>query len=428
MNTIRSCHIFLVGLTLSTIAIAQTTATRDQQEGQRPNIVFILADDVGREVLGCYGGTSYQTPHLDALSKSGMTFEHCYSMPVCHPSRIAILTGRYPSRFNSPWGSFPRQEEGKTIANAMQNAGYATAVSGKWQLTLLGEDLDHPNRLGFDEYCLFGWHEGSRYYEPWIWQNGNKRSDVKDRYGPDVYSEFLVHFIEQNRDRPFFAFYSMALCHDVTDDLDAPVPVGPYGRYDSYQEMAEGMDHQVGKIVAALERLNLRENTLVLFTTDNGTPKRYYTNAINGELVKEEIVMMKDGKPVKGGKGDLTDAGTRVPTIASWPATITTNIRSDILIDFTDFLPTFLDLANARIPAASKIDGHSLAPMLRGLPFEPRTWCRAEHKGEAWVRNQRWKLYDDGRLFDMDKDPSETEPIIELNAVKSLFRAHSRFE
>ena len=126
-----------------------------------PNILLILAADVGREVLGSYGGTSYETPHLDDLATTGMRFDHTYSMPVCHPSRISLLTGRYPFQVGNPeWGTFPRASETQTVAHSLKDAGYATAIAGKWQLTLLKDDPDHPHRLGFDEYCLFGWHEG----------------------------------------------------------------------------------------------------------------------------------------------------------------------------------------------------------------------------------------------------------------------------
>ena len=130
------------------------------QAAPQPNILLILADDVGCEVLGCYGGTSYRTPELDQLSREGMRFRHCYSMPVCHPTRVSLLTGRY-SLFlgdpgNPPWGTFPKAAEGQTIGHVLKRAGYVTAVAGKWQLALLGNNLQHPHQLGFDQYCLFG--------------------------------------------------------------------------------------------------------------------------------------------------------------------------------------------------------------------------------------------------------------------------------
>ena len=128
---------------------------------EKPNIVFIMADDVGDQAIGCYGGQSYATPRVDALAGGGVRFRHCYSMPVCHPSRIAIMTGKYPFRVGSPrWGSFPQAEEAGSIGNALKKLGYATAVAGKWQLTMLRDEPDHPHRLGFDAYALFGCTKG----------------------------------------------------------------------------------------------------------------------------------------------------------------------------------------------------------------------------------------------------------------------------
>jgi arylsulfatase A-like enzyme len=132
-----------------------------------------------------------------------------------------LLTGEYPFRLGNPaWGTFPADAELRTIAQVVKSAGYATAVVGKWQLSLLKDDFGQPGRLGFDEYCLLGWHEVPWYYQPHIWQNGQRRTDVSDRYGPDVIFEYLSDFIARHKRRPFFAFYSMTLCHSETNDLE----------------------------------------------------------------------------------------------------------------------------------------------------------------------------------------------------------------
>ncbi len=405
------------GAILLFVLLLAATASCEQRRGastkpEKPNILLILADDVGREVLGSYGGTSYPTPHLDRLARTGLRFEHAYSMPVCHPSRICLMTGRYPFRLGHPvWGTFPDQWEERTLPQVLKRAGYATAIAGKWQLTLLREDPEHPFRLGFDQYSLFGWHEGPRYYEPLIWENGRIRSDVRDQYGPDVYVRFLTEFMERHRPGPFFAFYSMALCHDVTDDLDEPVPFGPRGRYDSYQEMVEAMDQRVGRLVGALDRLGLREKTLILFTTDNGTPKRSIITARDGKLVREPVSSRMGERIIPGGKGDLTDAGTRVPTIANWKGTLPQGESTDAMMDFSDLLPTLADLGGAEIPPEQALDGASFAPLLRGEPGEGRDWVFAEHRGRSWVRTRDWKLYRDGRFFHAADDPDETQAI-----------------
>ena len=384
---------------------------------EKPNIVLILADDVGQEALGCYGGESYRTPHLDALAASGIRFRHGYSQPVCHPTRVNLLTGRYPLRLGNPkWGSFPKEEEPNTFAHALKRAGYATAVAGKWQLALLGRDLDHPRRLGFDEYSLFGWHEGPRYWRPLIWQNGKKRDDVADRYGPEVYCDFLIDFIRRNKAKPFMAFYSMALCHDVTDDLKEHVPFGPgKDRYDDFKEMVEAMDREVGRLVGALDRMGLREKTLILFTGDNGSPTRSIAGVRDGKLTREPVVSKRRGADVPGGKGSMTDGGTRVPLLASWKGAVKPGQVVDDLVDMSDYFPTFLELAGAKPPDGVRLDGRSFAPRLRGEEGKGRPWVSAERRGGRWVRTQRWKLYDDGRLFDLKADPMEKRPMAAHN-------------
>ncbi len=399
---------------------------------RRPNLLFILADDLGCETLGCYGGNSYSTPQLDRLAAEGMRFEHCYSMPVCHPTRVCFLTGRYPFRLDDPgWGTFPVAAESQTLAVMLRQSGYRTAVAGKWQLAMLGEDLDHPHRLGFEDYCLFGWHEGPRYYRPLIWQNGHRREDVADRYGPDVYCDFLIDFISRNRDRPWFAFYSMALCHDVTNDLEAPVPYGPRGRWDSYREMVEGMDDRVGRLMAAIDRLGLGDDTIVMFTGDNGTPKASFIRVDGDQLIREPVTSMLGNRPVRGGKGNLTDDGTRVPLIVRWPGRVAAATETDALIDFSDFLPTFAELAQAPRPRDVPLDGHSFAEVLTGGSAR-RAWAYAERRDDAWVRTSRYKLYRHGRFFDLEQDPRELKPLaneaLEKGAAASRKELEAAFE
>ncbi|MEX0641401.1 MAG: sulfatase-like hydrolase/transferase [Pirellulales bacterium] len=396
---------FISAAVLSSLAIAKPA-----------NILFILADDVGQEVLNCYGGTSYQTPQIDRLAAGGTRFEHAYAMPMCHPTRTTLLTGQYPFRLGHvAWGSFPREAEDRTLASVLKQAGYATAVAGKWQMSLLKDDLQQPHRMGFDEYCVYGWHEGPWYYRPYIWQNGNRRTDIIERYGPDVICEFLIDFIEQNKDRPFFAYYSMALCHAETNDLEAPAPVGPNGRYDSFAEMVEKMDERVGRIVAALDRFGVRDSTLVIFLGDNGTAKKSYITARNGKYVSQKIVSMRGGREIPGGKGTLTDLGTRVPLIVNWPHHVQPDQVSNELTDVSDFLPSLANVAGARLPEGVVLDGQSLG-LLTGDEKAPRHWAFAEHGGKCFVRNQHWKLYRDGRFYDMESDPEEGRPL-SMNAL-----------
>jgi arylsulfatase A len=393
----------------------------------RPNIVLIVADDVGCDAIGCYGGESYPTPHIDRLAADGMRFKHCYSMPSCHPTRVCLLTGRYPRRLKNPkWGSFPRQEEPATIGRMMKNAGYATAVAGKWQLSLLSHDLRQPHRLGFDRYALFGWHEGPRYHVPLIFQDGEIRNDVAKRYGPDVYCDVLIDFIKRNKDRRFFAYFPMALCHDVTDDLEQPVPYGPHGRYESFAEMAAEMDRIVGRLISAIEAMNLSENTLILFTGDNGTPSRSIVRFESGKYIRDPIYSVYNGRRVQGGKTQLTDGGTNVPLIATWKGQIQPGQVVDDLVDFSDFLPTLADLSGGQRPVGVTLDGQSFAPRLRGEKVPRRRWAYAEAGGKYWVRDQRYKLYDNGQFFDINNDPFEKNPLSSSKFTAAARTAHEQ--
>jgi arylsulfatase A len=388
-----------------------------------PNILFIFADDVGQEVLGCYGGESYPTPHLDALARTGMRFKHAYSMPVCHPSRLTLMSGKYPFRHGTVnWGDYPASGESHTFARYLQKAGYTTAIAGKWQLCLLKDDPLHPRRMGFDQWDLFGWHEGPRFYEPMIYRNGKVRTDTLGHYGPDLYVRSLIEFMKDNRDHPFLAYYSMALAHEVTDDLEHPVPHGPLERYDNYPEMVAEMDRAIGRLVGALNAMHLREETLILFVADNGTPPEIITHAEGERLIKSPVISRRNGRDVPGGKKQLNDAGTNVPMIANWPGVITAGQVVGDLVDFSDLLPTFLDLAGTSVPEDHRVDGVSFARRLRGQGASPRSFAYSQEKslpkpggvvpegpdsGLCWVRTQDWKLYSDGRLFHMAEDSLE---------------------
>ena len=400
---------------------------------RQPNILLILADDVGSDAIGCYGGQSYPTPHIDALAKGGIKFNHGYAMPVCHPSRVCLMTGRYPFRFGkagSKWGGFPDAAEGVSIGDRMKQAGYATAVAGKWQLCFMKNDLDHPKRIGFDEWCLFGWHEGGRYHDPFIYQNGTLRDDTSGRYGPDLYVEFLVDFMQRSHKagKPFFAYYPMALCHDVTDDLkDEQVAYYKDGRWMNYAEMMASMDDMVGRLVAALDRMGVRDNTLVIFTTDNGTPGASYLSVNEkGKMVRPKVVSVRNGKVVPGGKGKFDDTGTRVPLIANWPGHIKPGQKTDAMVDLTDYLPTLAEVAGLKDDGVPR-DGISFVPVLLGSPdgSPQRPWIFIELRGKRCVRSHAWKLYDDGRFFDLKNDPGESSSLSKEQLTAEASRNHA---
>ena len=367
---------------------------------RKANVVLIMADDHGDECLGCNGGTSYRTPHLDRLAAAGTRFTHAYCTPLCSPTRVEIMTGRYGFRNYKGWGVLDPKE--RTFGHVLRKAGYATCVSGKWQLCEFHkpENADHPHRAGFDEHCVWTWHyqgkKPSRYWDPWIWQDGRLRDDLKGQYGPDVHRDFLVDFITRHKDRPFFAYYPMNLVHGpFVRTPDSQGKARKKGGY--YADMVAYLDQCVGAVVAALDRLGLRERTLVLFTGDNGTPKGIHSKM--GDLT------------VPGGKGQMTDAGCHVPFIARWPGTTPAGRACDDLIDFSDVLPTLAELAGAPLPEGVTLDGRSFAPQLRGEPGTPRAWVYIQLNKQRAARDKRWKLHGDGKLFDTAADPFEKTPL-----------------
>ena len=353
-----------------------------------PNVLLILADDLGRECLGSYGGTSYATPRLDALAAGGMRFERCFAMPMCHPSRIALLTGRYPFRTHARWGTLPESEI--TFGHVLEHAGYATALAGKWQMTLLRKDPDHVAKSGFQTSSCWGWHEGAVYRNAVIYVNGVVRPDLAERYSPDVHTDFLIDFMAQPRSGPFLAYYPMNLPHlSVVSADDATLP--------KYPELVAEMDRQVGRVLDALESQGHTRDTLVLFLADNGTPGG--------------VVSKLGGRAIAGGKSQLSDAGTHVPLLASWPGVVPAGAVCPDLVDVSDFLPTLAEMTGAELPAGVELDGRSFAAQLRGRPSHPRDWIYFGWSGRSFLRDERWKLLNSGELYDMVQDPDEMQPI-----------------
>jgi arylsulfatase A len=405
---------------------AESTRQPPGRDSQ-PNVLLIMADDLGVEGLRCYGSDSYQTPHLDALAASGVRFTNCYSQPLCTPSRVKIMTGKSNLRNYTHFGILDPQEI--TFAHTMTRAGYATAVAGKWQLhgtdeygPLEGRGA-HPIRAGFGEYCL--WQvarRGPRYHDPLIEQNGHQLFDLRGDYGPSVFTEFLADFMARHRDRPFLAYYPMALVHNPFVPTPLSADRGSKDRQQNFADMVTYMDRCVGRLVAELERLGLRDNTIIIFTTDNGT-NRQIVSSLNGE----EIV---------GGKGLPTNAGTHVPLIVNWPRRGASGVVCEDLVDFTDFLPTLAEAAQlepGKLPLT--LDGRSFLPQVRGKPGLPRRWLFCDydprwgrHQPARFVRDQRWKLYSDGRLFDLDVDPEEADPVALDQGDEAAQRARKKLQ
>lgn len=391
----------------------------------QPNLVFILADDLGFETVGCMGGESYQTPNLDQLASEGIRLDRAYAMPLCTNSRIQLMTGKYNLRNWSAFGILDPREP--TFGTLLKKAGYKTCIAGKWQLTSYdppdypGSDLRRntgvaPENSGFDEYSL--WHvgdtenKGSRYADPVIVENGNQIRDTEGRYGPDLWSDFINDFVTRNQDSPFFVYYSMALPHNPMVPTPAsPEWKDPASRHRDETRFAADMiqytDKMVGKIVDHLDRLNLDRETLVIFYSDNGTNYRVTSNY--------------RGRMVRGGKGKGTELGIRVPAIVRWTGKIQPGQVSDALFDTVDVLPTLLDAAGVKEMLPDDSDGFSFMNHFTRGSKGPRDWVFVHQDPRpGWDKdrfhlirlalNQHFKLYEDGRLFDLQNDPYEETP------------------
>lgn len=393
----------------------------EEPESRRPNIVLIMADDLGYETIGCNGGTSYDTPHLDAMAADGMRFTQAFSTPLCTPTRVQLLTGKYNHR-NYVGFRFLRKGE-QTFAHRLRAAGYATGIVGKWQLAgnarqrqLTGRTGTLPEEAGFTEYCLWQIRDaaGSRFKSPHISTNQLQPSVHQEGYGPDVFCSYAEDFFTRHRDRPFLLYYPMALTH-------APFQPSPLhseyenfigGTYKSdrrfFADNVQYMDLIVGRLLRKLEELGIRENTLVLFTGDNGTDR-----AIESRL---------GNKIIKGQKASPTTAGTHVPLIASWPTVIAPGQVNNHLVDFTDFFPTLLEAGQALTTQDREGDGISFLPQLRHLsslkPNQSRKWIYCDYnpglqrfQPARYAQNHEWKLYGTGELYRWVDDPQETSAI-----------------
>ena len=413
----------LIALGIASAAHAQIAA-----EPETPNIIVYLSDDVGVEAFGSYGGTSYETPSIDQLAAEGIRFTRAYSMPLCTPTRVALLTGKYNFRNFDDFAYLHTAE--RTIANYLQAAGYATAIAGKWQL---GGSFQTPHLFGFDEYLVWqlealDWW--TRYKNPVLTRNGEAARRREGAYGPDLFAEFAMDFMQRHRDQPFFLVFSDALVHDPWQ----PTPDSPeYGTFDEtsvndvryFGENVRYQDKLVGRLIDELDSLGIRERTLVLFTADNGA--------------HSQVTSMTLWGPVQGDKGGSLDAAMHVPLIASWPGTIAPGQVRDDLVDITDLFATIFEVGGVEINNV-RYDGVSLYPTLTRATPSPREWIfvdyyRSRTPGPDTVRggfgtpfrlvhDGRYKLHADGRFFDVVTDPREEHPLWENELSPDARSAH----
>lgn len=410
------------------------------QAQSRPNIVLILADDLGYGDLGCYGQERIRTPNIDRLAATGMRFTQAYAgSTVCAPSRCVLMTGLHTGhcRVRGNGGQTPLAQslrpEDVTVARILQNAGYTTALCGKWGLgDVGGQECGLPRRQGFDYF--FGYlnqTHAHNYYPTFLWRNETKvalRNVVPNElpngagvastridYSPDLITDEALDFIRRSANKPFFLYYAPTFPHANNEAGKRGMEVPDYGDYaqtdwpepeKGFAQMVSMLDRDVGRIMNLLRELNLEKQTLVIFTSDNGPHK---------EGGRDPNFHRSSG-PLRGIKRDLYEGGIRVPFIVSWPGIVPPNTVSHTVIWFADFLPTAARLARFSTPPG--LDGVDLYPAIRkpNLTLKRRNplyWEFHEGGFKQAIRYNNWKAVrldpsSSPELFDLSVDPGET--------------------
>ena len=381
---IQKWVIAAVAFTISSLTLVAA------EKPAKPNIIFILADDLGIGNVSCYGADRFKTPNIDALANTGTRFTHCYATPLCGPTRCLLMTGRYAfhtGMTGNDSGPLIKPANEVMMPRVLKPAGYVTAQVGKWsQLPL------QPADFGFDEYLRFN---GSGKY--WNTQDGNEAYMVNGKsvplrdgeYLPDLMHHFVVDFLTHHQDQPFYLYYCMSHIH--ADILHTP-DSAPDSK-DFYKDNVVYMDKLVGKLMAELDRLNLRTNTLIIFAGDNGL--------VGGETPASTV----NGKVLCGFKGNMQECGSLEPFIANWPGITPAGKVLPDLVDFSDFYPTLAEVAGAKLPPGVTLDGRSIVPQLRGQAGKQRDSIFVELGRQWFVRENDWKLNQSGELFDMTGAP-----------------------
>ena len=423
---IRFASLMLGLLTVKFMWVGCSSNSSDNPEKiQQPNIIFILADDFGRELLSVYGGTSYDTPVLDLMSEHGLTFTDSYATPMCAPSRMMFLTGQYNFRNYDDWNEM--NYDLKTVAHYMQDAGYVTGMAGKWHRGGWNLEPKGPRKAGFMNYSSFNYPEYhlNPFWGITIWQDEERIELETYESSSEYFNNYLLEFIEHNKDRPFFFYYPMNLVHRPF----LPVPANPdihesplrdkltrnRGELEYFQENVAYLDNLVGRILTVLEDRGLIDNTVVIFSGDNGT-----------DNVQEARELRSDfkGQSVMGGKYFPTELGVNVPLIVYAPGFINEAGIVRYPVDFTDLLPTFYELSGQGSTKNLDTDGRSFAPLVFGEEYSAREWIYSygnfEHNSSKYkdpvnnpdafyhvISDGEWKYYSDGRLFNVGDDRLE---------------------
>lgn len=406
-------------------------ATEHSGVPPRPNIIFIMADDLGYADVGCYGQQQIQTPNIDRMAREGTRFTQCYAgSSVCAPSRCCLMTGMHNGhgrvRDNIPHGVF-LQPDDRTVAEELKQAGYHTGAIGKWSLGNPGS-WGVANYQGFDYfYGHLNQDQAHFYYPDYLWENGQvalltgNRGGERGDYTHDLFVEKALEFVRENQQKPFFLYLPFTLPHwsDYDENSpdsqavpdDAPYSDKPWPQVEkNYAAMVTRMDRSVGQLLDLLVELGIEENTLVFFTSDNGP---------SAERLHDPEFFDSNG-PLRGVKRDLYEGAIRVPMIARWPGQVPANQTSDQVWAFWDVLPTLADLAG--LPVPEDVDGISMLPALIGeeqvVQHTCLYWDYAHVRGtfSQAIRTGKWKGVRNGpngaiEVYDLEDDPGETRDV-----------------
>jgi len=412
-----------VMLALGTLAFLAGSA--DAAEPAKPNVIFILCDDLAMGDLGCYGQARIKTPHLDQLAKEGVRFTQAYTgAPVCAPSRAVLLTGRHtghgPIRANheiKPEGQLPLPPNTFTVARLFKDHGYATACTGKWGLGMF-DSPGSPLKVGFDHF--FGYNcqrHAHSYFPAYLYRDDQRIALDRKTYAQNLIADDTLAWVKASKDRPFFLYYALTLPHTKLEIDD----LGEYARTDwspeqkTYAAMVTRMDRDIGRLLTLLKELKLDENTLVVVAGDNGSA--FAPDSALGKFFNQSCGL-------RGFKRSVYEGGLRQACIARWPGTTPAGRVCDEPWAFWDFLPTCQDLLGVK-PDAAKTDGASVLPLLRGQAGPRRTCFYWElHEGGRFIQAVRfgdWKAVKNGlaapvELYDLKADPSETRNVAAGNA------------
>jgi arylsulfatase B len=395
---------------------------RAQARASKPNIVFILADDMGWADVG-YHGSVIQTPHIDRLARDGVRFGQHYVMPTCTPTRVGLMTGHYPSRYGvvSPAYGEIFDDDTVTLPAALREAGYSTHISGKWHMGSPPQWT--PRKYGFDS--SYGYFHGqidpyTHHYKTGV-RSWHRNDEYLDEAGhaTDLITDEAVRVIESGHDKPFFLYVAYSVPHYPLDEPDRWTAIYEGEIADPSRRWLAAsithMDHGIGQLVAALDRKHLRENTLLVFVSDNGGQKNWRSDTqYKGRYADKPHSVLGDNRPLRGWKGDVYEGGIRVPALANWPGTLAPG-RCKAPIHIVDWMPTLCALTGAAPARDLNWDGADVWSCVRGTAESERALYWKAPRFSA-VRSGDWKLVieNDGsgaELYNLAADPYETKDL-----------------